>query len=129
MSEQSASIALVGHCVPDNYMLSSTVRRLIPGAQVVIINDGVTLREAAKTSPVWLVNRVLDGDFDWSGEDSGIELIRAWAASAQPPRMLLISNFAASQEKAIAAGAMPGFGKSELGLPHAKERVLAAIAG
>ena len=105
------SVILVGHCMPDKFMLKSAVRRLVPGADIVTVNDAGKLAEHASAQSVLLVNRVLDGQFDTS---SGIELIETLAAADDPPVAILISNHEDAQAQAVAAGARPGFGKSDL---------------
>ncbi len=67
-----------------------------------------------------LVNRVFDAD-----GDSGVDLIRQIKAdeALQTTPILLVSNYADAQEEATAAGAVPGFGKAELGRPAMLERV------
>ena len=105
------SVILVGHCMPDKFMLKSAVRRLVPGADIVTVNDAGKLAEHASSQSVLLVNRVLDGQFDTR---SGIELIETLAAADDPPVAILISNHEDAQAQAVAAGARPGFGKSDL---------------
>ena len=105
------SVILVGHCMPDKFMLKSAVKRLVPGADIVTVNDAGKLAEHASSQSVLLVNRVLDGQFDTR---SGIELIETLAAADDPPVAILISNHEDAQAQAVAAGARPGFGKSDL---------------
>jgi hypothetical protein len=42
--------------------------------------------------------------------------------------VMLVSNYAAAQAEAVAAGAVPGFGKSSLGRPDMLERVRAVLS-
>jgi two-component system, chemotaxis family, chemotaxis protein CheY len=65
-----------------------------------------------------LVNRLFDAD-----GASGIEWIRQVQADERLRKVpiLLVSNYADSQEEAVAAGARPGFGKSALHLPRTVE--------
>lgn len=104
-------IILVGHCTPDNYMLKSTVARHTPGVDIQIVNDQSRLDEHADGKALLLVNRVLDGSFD---AEDGIDLIKKQASKDNAPTALLISNYDEYQEKAKEAGAVEGFGKSEL---------------
>ena len=64
-----------------------------------------------------LVNRV--GDLDGA---SGLELIRSMKKDSvtAPVPVLLVSNLADAQSEAVSIGAVPGFGKADLGT--AKER-------
>ena len=59
-----------------------------------------------------LVNRVFDTD-----GGNGIDMIRSWAEkkSAGETPIMLVSNYEDAQQSAIAAGAVPGFGKGSLG--------------
>lgn len=92
-------------------MLASAMRRIVPESPVVIANDPDSLTSHLNDDAVLLVNRVLDGAFE---TESGTVLIKDISARANPPVMLLISNFESAQAEAVAAGARPGFGKSQL---------------
>lgn len=63
-----------------------------------------------------LVNRVFDRD-----GDEGIRLIQRLqdgpAASGSCPPVMLVSNYADAQERAVQAGALRGFGKAALESP------------
>jgi CheY-like chemotaxis protein len=72
-----------------------------------------------------LVNRLLDED-----GSPGLDLIRsikADAALAEFPTML-VSNYPESQAQAASLGAIPGFGKADLGKPKSRD-ALAPILG
>lgn len=71
-----------------------------------------------------LVNRV--GDRDGA---PGIDLVRAIKAdeALAPLPVMLISNFEWAQQEAIGAGALPGFGKSDLGRPDLAGRIRAVL--
>jgi CheY-like chemotaxis protein len=69
-----------------------------------------------------LVNRKLDAD----GSD-GVALIRSLRAAAPHVPVMLVSNYADAQAQAVAAGALPGFGKGEIGTPVVAQRCLAAL--
>jgi two-component system chemotaxis response regulator CheY len=58
-----------------------------------------------------LINRVFDAD-----GASGIELLRRIKSdeTAKAVPVMLVSNFPDAQEQAVAAGAVPGFGKAAL---------------
>ncbi len=112
-------IALVGHCGFDAAALRRFVQAHAPDVAVSDIDDAADLDDLGPDT-LLLVNRLLDGRFD---ADSGIDLIRAVAARAGAPRCLLISNYADAQASAVAAGARPGFGKSELRDPAAAQRL------
>ena len=105
------TIVLVGHCIPDAFMLKTAVKRAVPGATIKKINSSAKLEPYLRSDAVLLVNRELDGRFDSA---VGIELIERTAQRADPPILVLISNFPEAQQQAVQAGARPGFGKSQL---------------
>ena len=119
-------VALVGHCGFDSGPLSRLAQRLAPDAEVLRINDQKKLDPVATAGTLLLVNRVLDGRFTAGG--SGIDLIRSLSESADAPAMMLVSNYADAQVQAVAAGALPGFGKSEMGDPATVERLSESLA-
>lgn len=115
-------ILLVGHCVPDAYAMRGALQRAAPDAEFVFVNDDSSLG-AHPDAAAMLVNRVLDGRF---AARTGLELIR----SLPPERRrgaLLISNMADAQAEAEAAGAAPGFGKSELYSDRARTAILTLL--
>lgn len=75
-----------------------------------------------------LVNRVFDRD-----GDSGIDWIRRHVGNdgsvtgRRPMRAMLISGYEDAQREAVKAGAVPGFGKSDLRTNLAGERIAAAL--
>ena len=127
MSESPVVVALVGHCGADASFLKRFVSRVDGHASVIRVGDERSLRDAVESAGVMLVNRVLDGSFATS---SGVELIRMLSAArgdAARPALLLVSNYADARGEAEAAGAMPGFGKSDLRGPEAASRLGAAL--
>lgn len=72
-----------------------------------------------------LVNRLTDAD-----GSQGLELIRALKGdpSLSSLPVMLVSNYARAQADAVALGALPGFGKSELRDPKTREMLEAALA-
>ncbi|MEM9347483.1 MAG: hypothetical protein AAGB26_12775 [Planctomycetota bacterium] len=119
-------IALVGHCGFDSGSLSRFAEDVAPGAEVVRVNDQQSLDRVADSMTLLLVNRVLDGRFD-AGR-SGIDLIEAIAGHDNAGPTMLISNYEDAQAQAESAGALPGFGKSEIGDLATRQRVSEAIA-
>ena len=106
------TFVLVGHCWADRIGLRSAVKRAVPGARVERANTMSALRKHLDGGAVVLVNRVLGGGFRTG---NGVDLIQDLAREENPPAMILISNHADAQAEAQAAGALPGFGKSQLG--------------
>lgn len=124
-----AKVLLVGHCVPDAYMLKTAVQRAVPEATIVTVNSSQELDEAMAGADLLLVNRALDGYFRAGG---GVELIRQLASErggAATPRIMLVSNIESAQEEAQAAGALPGIGKKELYTDRTRERLVAGVGG
>lgn len=72
-----------------------------------------------------LVNRQLDLD----GSD-GLDIIRAMKAdeSLAAVPVMLVTNYPEYQARAVADGAEPGFGKSELQSPATKEKLARFLA-
>lgn len=120
-SNESLTVALVGHCGFDSGGLARQCETALPGCKVVRINREDELAEA--NAAVWLVNRALDGRFE---RGTGVDLIERHAAQPQPPAMLLVSNYPDAQADAERAGAKPGFGKDHLGTPQAEQAIRAA---
>jgi len=104
---------LVGHCGPDNAMLSTAVRRAVPGATVEIAATERDLDHPGDPSTVLLINRVLDGEFR---DESGLAMIEHFAREPETvrPVLILISDMPEWQTRATALGAHRGFGKSKI---------------
>lgn len=117
-TEPTLRVALVGHCGPDMSYLMLAVNS---AAKVSIdrINDQAALQKfLSNDSGVMLVNRVLDGDFT---DDDGLALIARARALNPQIKAMLISNFDDAQAGAMKAGALPGFGKRDIGSAKAKQ--------
>ncbi len=119
----SPVVALVGHCIPDAAMLRRTVSRAIPGASVIDVRTEEQLLAALVEADLLLINRALDGSF---AHTDGNEMIEALAARTSA-KLMLVSNFEDAQARAVTAGAAMGFGKTALGEPTTRERLLAAV--
>lgn len=119
-------ILLVGHCMPDMFMLRSAIRRHVRKADVETANSDRELEKSAEAGRrvVLLVNRQLDGRFSTI---SGIDLIRRLREAGDVRPALLVSNYDDAQQQAIDAGALPGFGKRALYDATTGERLRAAI--
>ncbi len=105
------TFVLVGHCWADRIGLRSAVKRAVRSARIERADDLPALRNHLGSGAVLLINRVLGGGFDTG---SGVELIRLLAETGDAESAILISNHANAQDEAAAAGAQPGFGKSQL---------------
>jgi CheY-like chemotaxis protein len=111
----------VGQCLADHGGISRTLRGAFD-AEVVAADTipealGLLRREAFD---LVLVNRVFDSD-----HAPGLDLVRQVKAdeALKGVPVMLVSNYLDVQEEAVAAGAAPGFGKSELGRPQMLARV------
>ena len=118
-------IALVGHCGPDSSFLRLTVSRVQRDVQVLSVDDDADLKRALDNGvDLLLLNRQLDYGFD---EHEGVALIRKIRAMYPQVRTMLVSNYPDAQAAAVAEGALPGFGKRELGSPRVAELLRNAL--
>jgi len=115
-------LALVGHCTPDAFALTSAIKGALPKAQIDRLDSHEGVAQAADEYDLLLVNRVLDGDFP---DTSGIALIGALSAAGA--RTMLISNYPESIEQSVRAGAVPGFGKTDMRSDKAAEALRGAL--
>lgn len=111
----------VGQCQMDH----GALRRLIQGrfeAEVTQAHSADQALARLRASPfdLVLVNRKLDADYS-----DGLEIIKQIKADPQLAdiNVMLVTNYAEHQAQAVAAGAEPGFGKSELSEPRTLERL------
>lgn len=118
MGERETTILLVGHCRADSFAMTAALGRYAPGASFVRANTTDELRAHAEAD-AFLVNRVLEGRF---ATGSGVELI-VTMPEAQRQRTALVSNLPEAQAEAVAAGAVPGFGKAVLYSDRARETI------
>ncbi|MEY3172554.1 MAG: hypothetical protein RLZZ436_467 [Planctomycetota bacterium] len=120
------TVLSIGQCRPDSaaiqYYLQSTF-----GSAVVTADTAAAALQLLHTRSfdLVLINRVLDAD-----GSSGMEILKnirlneAWDTLP----VMLVSNYPEWQQAAVAAGAVPGFGKAELNRVETRDR-LAAILG
>lgn len=102
----------VGNCSMDHGAIRAMLEKSF-GAEVVQAHgeqDAVGLLGREKFDLV-LVNRKLDQDYS-----DGLEIIKTIKKDARLSAVpcMLITNYPEHQEAAVAAGAVPGFGKKEL---------------
>jgi len=120
-------ILSVGQCGFDNGNISRTLRTAF-GAEVVSVDTSEEALEQLRQEPfaLVLINRIFDRD-----GDSGLELVRQLKATPELNQVpvMLVSNYEDAQQQAVAAGALPGFGKSSLGQPLMLERVRSVLGG
>ena len=120
------TVLSIGQCRPDQAAIAHYLTSHF-GARVLTADLPADAYQLLKNQSVdlVLVNRKLDSDYS-----DGMEIVKQLCgdrATASLP-VMLISNFAEWQEKAVALGATYGFGKSELNRPETKQRLSAVLA-
>ncbi len=114
-------ILSVGQCGADHGSISRVFQRAF-AAEVVGIDTTVEALEKLRREAfaLVLVNRVFDAD-----GSSGLDLIKQIKSdeALAPTPVMLVSNYADAQKQAAEAGAVPCFGKAELGAVQMVERV------
>lgn len=111
----------VGQCGPDH----SAIRKLIESRYDARVTPADLATDAleklrAEAFDLVLVNRKLDADYS-----DGLEVIRqikADPALSQTP-VMLITNYPEHQQRAVEAGAVPGFGKLEYSKPETHQKL------
>jgi two-component system chemotaxis response regulator CheY len=118
-------IALVGHCGPDSSFLRIAVSKAERDSLVMMVDDDSDLKRVLDDGvDLLLLNRQLDYGFD---EREGVALIRKLRAKYPGVRTMLVSNYPDAQAAAVAEGALPGFGKREIGTARVSELLRAAL--
>lgn len=119
------TVLSIGQCRPDQAAISHYLTSHF-GAKVLTADLPAEAYHVLKTQSVDLVliNRKLDADYS-----DGMEILQQILAdmtTAEIP-LMLVSNFAEWQDKAVALGATYGFGKAELNRPETKLRLSAVL--
>lgn len=107
--------AAIGHFLKSNFDVQVLTSDLPADTQATINSQQIDLV---------LINRKLDADYS-----DGMDILKSLKAdeSTSAIPVMLVSNFAEWQEKAVAAGAVYGFGKAELTSAETIERVQSAL--
>ncbi len=120
MPEQRPSVLDVGNCDPDH----ASMRRLlshfgVEPDRVMSVDEAMTAL-SDKSYDLVLVNRLIFAD----GSDA-LPLIERMQADdrLKDTPVMMISNYADAQERAMAAGAKCGFGKGDLNDPATLEKL------
>ena len=122
----SKKVVLIGHCGPDGSYLRLAIARAQRDAQVALVDDRHELDQAIQDGvDLLLFNRVLDYGFD---EEDGTAVIGKLRAKFPELKMMLVSNYAEAQAQAVAAGALPGFGKRDIGTEKVTTLIRNALA-
>jgi two-component system, chemotaxis family, chemotaxis protein CheY len=118
-------IVLVGHCGPDSSYLRMTIGRAVKNATVLMADDEAQLtRVVDEGVDLLLLNRVLDYGFS---VDLGTELVKRLRQDHPNLKMMLVTNYPEIQAEAIRLGALPGFGKREMGSAKVQELLRKAV--
>jgi response regulator RpfG family c-di-GMP phosphodiesterase len=124
---QKKCVLSIGQCRPDQ---AAITHLLTTNYDVDVLT--ADLRQTAnellkqRTVDLVLVNRKLDADYS-----DGMEIIKdiLGADLPQRPAVMLVSNFPEWQDKAVAMGALRGFGKAELNSAETRAKLSALLAG
>lgn len=120
----SKRILLVGHCGVDGPRLKSEIGSFLDSAEILRINSDADLRRACdEGADLLLVNREPLG-FE---PRMGVDLIRQLHQQYPRQKMMLVSDHPDAQEEAQRVGAIPGFGKAEIGSPELQDAVIQAL--
>jgi CheY-like chemotaxis protein len=119
------TVLSVGQCRPDHAAISHCLTTHFD-AKVVTTDTAAETYQLLKkqTVDLVLINRKLDADYS-----AGLEIIEQLCsdtATSEIP-VMLVSNYAEWQEKAVALGAVYGFGKAELNQPETRKRLSAVL--
>ena len=121
---QKTRVLDVGNCDPDH----GSIRALLLANFEVEIDRVMFVDEALAALRqcdygLVLVNRLIFAD-----SSDGMELIHKMRADANcRSPVMMVSNFADAQERAVAAGALPGFGKAAIGAAATLERLASVL--
>jgi len=112
-------VVLVGHCGPDSSYLRAVLTSVDRGVEISAAEDEQSLMTALESGvDLVLFNRLLDYGFE---EVEGAKVIARVHQQFPQAKLMLVSNYPQAQTDAVAAGALPGFGKRELGSSRVRE--------
>jgi two-component system chemotaxis response regulator CheY len=119
----SQTILLVGHCGVDGPRLQTELSTNLPDVQVTRVNSTGDLNRCCDEGPdLLLVNREPVG-FD----EDGLDIVRKVRQAHPECKVMLVSDYPEAQQEAVTAGALPGFGKSQMGSRKLTETVKQAL--
>ena len=122
----SKKIALVGHCGPDSSFLRMAISSADRSATILAADDSSELNKLLTEGvDLLLLNREMPYGFE---DSEGVGLIRKLRSKHPAVKLMLVSNYPEAQAAAIAAGAVPGFGKREIGTKRVAEVIREALA-
>jgi hypothetical protein len=122
----SKNVLLVGHCGPDSSYLRMVIKKAVGDVSILSADDSQELTRALADNDIALVlfNRELGYGFEPS---TGAEMIGRLRMGSPNLKMMLVSNYPDAQQAAEMAGALPGFGKRDLGSPRVTQLLRDAI--
>lgn len=121
----STRVVLVGHCGVDGPRLKEAIESGASPCEVLRINTPEELESVCREgADLLLVNREPVG-FD----EQGMDLLRDLCKRYPGQKVMLVSDYEDAQQEAVKAGALPGFGKADLGSPRLVETVKGALSG
>ena len=121
----SKKVVLVGHCGPDSSFLKMAVSSASRGITVAAADDDQELTHYVNDGvDLLLLNRELGWGFD---QTEGVEVIRTLRVKHPNLKMMLVSNYPEAQAAAVAVGALPGFGKREIGSARVTQLIRDAL--
>ncbi len=127
-AKKSKVVALVGHCGPDSSFLRMAVSGAAPGTRVVLVDSDEDLEAVLQEeqADLLMLNRRLDYGFETSdGMSLLVQIREKWPRQ----KVMMITNYPDAQQAAESAGALPGFGKREIGSDRARQRITVALNG
>jgi hypothetical protein len=120
----SKRILLVGHCGVDGPRMQSEISDFLSDADVLRINSDRELQRAVdQGADLLLINREPLGFEPRLGQD----LIRELHEKYPEQKLVLVSDYDDAQKEATEAGALPGFGKSDIGSPKFEQTIRQAL--
>jgi hypothetical protein len=120
----SKRILLVGHCGVDGPRLQTEIASFLSEAEVLRINSEAELkRECEDGAHLLLINRELLG----FTPRLGIDLVRELSQRYPGQKLILVSDYDDAQQEAQGAGALPGFGKADIGSPKFQDTIRRAV--
>lgn len=118
-------VALVGHCGIDGPRIEAQISSILQDADVCSCNDSDALHRVCDEGvDLLLFNRELGFGF---GDEQGVQVIQKLRASHPNVKLMLISDYPDAQSAARAAGALPGFGKADLGTSKVEKALRDAV--
>jgi two-component system chemotaxis response regulator CheY len=115
----------VGQCARDNFALAKVLAAHFDVVVDRVMFPAQALSALAATEyALVLVNRLIFDD-----RSPGLSLITGMKAdpALRAVPVMLVSNYPEAQAEAVAAGALPGFGKDQLHAPETAARLAAVL--